>query len=351
MSAEKGTKIVQANAQSQVTPERLMQFAFGYAPPLMLEAAVHHGVFDALDQGSKTLEQVSAQTGASIRGLRSLMNALVGLEFLAKKAKGKYALTPESAAFLVSSKPGYLGGLLRHTSAQLLPKWLQLNDVVRTGQPAAVVNQESNGAQFFCEFVEGIFPLSYPAAQVLAEALGVPQARQPRQVLDLAAGSGVWGIALAQKSPQVRVTAVDWAGVIPVTRRMAARFGVADRFRFVEGDLLEADFGGGHDIATLGHILHSEGEERSRALLRRTFEALAPGGTIAIADWLVNEDRTGPPHALIFAVNMLVNTARGDTFSFGEINRWLQEAGFENVRTLEAPGPSPLILATKPGSQ
>jgi ubiquinone/menaquinone biosynthesis C-methylase UbiE len=158
--------------------------------------------------------------------------------------------------------------------------------------------------------------------------LNLNAATSPVSVLDLAAGSGVWGIALAQSSNQVRVTAVDWPAVIPVTRKTVARFGVADRFAFSEGDLEQADFGGGHNVATLGHILHSEGAVRSKALLAKTFNALAPGGTIAIAEFLVNADRTGPLGGLIFGVNMLVNTDSGDTFSFEEISGWLSEAGF-----------------------
>jgi ubiquinone/menaquinone biosynthesis C-methylase UbiE len=176
---------------------------------------------------------------------------------------------------------------------------------------------------------------------------GVP-IRVPIRVLDLAAGSGVWGIALAQSSDQVHVTAVDWPGVIPVTQKTVARFGLSDRFSFIQGDLQQADFGSGHNLATLGHILHSEGEERSRALLAKTFEALASGGTIAIAEFLVNADRTGPVNGLFFAVNMLVNTDTGNTYSFEEISSWLTETGFINSRTLESPGPSPLILATRP---
>jgi hypothetical protein len=136
--------------------------------------------------------------------------------------------------------------------------------------------------------------------------------------------------------------------VLPATRETVARFGLTERFKFVAGDLLTADFGSGYNVATLGHILHSEGEARGRSLLRKTFEALAPGGTIAIAEFLVNEDRTGPVMSLFFAANMLVNTDNGDTFSFGEIGAWLTEAGFTNARLLEVPGPSPLILATKP---
>jgi ubiquinone/menaquinone biosynthesis C-methylase UbiE len=189
--------------------------------------------------------------------------------------------------------------------------------------------------------------MSYPAAQVLAGHLNLG-ALQSSTALDLAAGSGVWGIALAQSAPNLHVTAVDWPDVLPVTRKTAAKFGVDDRFSFVAGDLLEADFGTGHTVATLGHILHSEGEQRSRALLAKTFKALAPGGTIAIAEFLVNADRRGPVMGLFFAGNMLVNTEQGGTYSFEEISGWLAEAGFENPRTLQAPGPSPLILATRP---
>jgi ubiquinone/menaquinone biosynthesis C-methylase UbiE len=190
--------------------------------------------------------------------------------------------------------------------------------------------------------------MSFGAAQKLASVLDLDGSGQPLNVLDLAAGSGVWGIALAQRSQRVRVTAVDWPEVIPITRKTVARFGLMKRFQFVAGDLLAADFGGNYAVATLGHILHSEGEERSRALLRRTFDALASGGTVAVAEFLVNDDRTQPLVGLLFAVNMLVNTDCGDTYSFREISSWLGEAGFVNTRTLEAPGPSPLILATKP---
>lgn len=215
-----------------------------------------------------------------------------------------------------------------------------------TGKPAHSVNQQDAGSEFFKEFVVDIFPMSYPSAQTLAKSLNLDS--QPTSVLDLAAGSGVWGIAIAQASPNVRVTAVDWPDVIPTTQKTVARFNLTDRFSYIPGDLLSADFGTGHNVATLGHILHSEGEDRSRQLLAKVFDALAPGGTIAIAEFLVNADRTGPVNGLFFAVNMLINTDTGNTYSFEEISSWLTEAGFTNPRTIPAPGPSPLILATKP---
>jgi ubiquinone/menaquinone biosynthesis C-methylase UbiE len=323
-------------------PRRLLEIAWAYAPPMILGAAIEHRIFDLVANGPKTAAEVAKENGASLRGIRAIMNALVGFELLSKDAQERYSLTPESETFLVRGRPGYLGGFLRHAD-QLIPKWLKLPEVVKTGKPAMAVNQQGDGSEFFLGFVEDLFPVGYPSAQALASAF--PKARK---VLDIAAGSGVWSIPLAQNSKEVQVTALDWPGVLPATRRVTERMGVADQYQFLPGDLNTADFGSGYDLATLGQILHSEGEKNSRALLGKVFRALAPGGTIAIAEFIANDDRTGPPIAMLFAVNMLVNTEEGDTFTLPEISQWLREAGFENPRTMEVPAPSPLILATKP---
>jgi ubiquinone/menaquinone biosynthesis C-methylase UbiE len=332
----------------KVTPERLMELSFAYAPPLIISAGVSNNVFDSLEHSAKTAEQVAEETGASARALRILMNALVGLNLLKKDRQERYSLTPESAAFLLSNKLGTHAGFFGTIAPQIISRWLRLSDIVREGRPAIAVNQETEGTEFFSQLVERIIPMSYPPAQRLGDHLKLAKTKNELLVLDLAAGSGIWGIALAQKSPRVQVTAVDWSGMIPTTKRITQKFGVAERFNYIEGDLLDANFGSGYDIAILGHILHSEGEGRSRQLLAKTFRALKSGGTIAIAEWLVSDDRTKPLPSLIFAVQMLVNTENGDTFSFNEIKKWLEQAGFKKVRKLEAPGPSPLVLATKP---
>lgn len=333
--------------KKQVTPERIMQMAWGYAVTLILEAALKNKVFDTLEAGPKTVSDVAAASGASERGLRSIMDALVGVDLL-KKNGDKYELTPESATFLVSTKPTFMGGMAAHTSEQLMRPWMQLNEVVKTGKPASSVNREDGGEAFFQQLVSNIFSMSYAPATALAKHLNFGESGPPVRVLDLGAGSGVWSIALAQSSPRVKVTAVDWPGVLPITQKHADRFGVGDRYTMVPGDLGTVDFGSGHNVITIGHILHSEGVARSKKLLKKCFDALAPGGTIAIQEFLVNADRTGPVMPLIFAVNMVVNTDDGDTWSFEEIAGWLKEAGFVNPRQLDSPGPSPLILATKP---
>src|SRR5207248_1925214 len=172
--------------KDQVTPERLMQFGFAYAPPLIIGAAVSNKVFDSLAGGAKTVAQLSKETGAPARGLRAIMNALVGLELLKKDRRERYSLTPESTAFLLSDKPSTQAGFFGTILPQLISRWLRLTDVVRDGQPAVAVNQETEGTEFFSQLVENIIPMSYPSAQALGDHLKVSKAKNDIRILDLA---------------------------------------------------------------------------------------------------------------------------------------------------------------------
>src|SRR2546430_14864163 len=124
------------------------------------------------------------------------MNDLVCLELLKNDRKEKYSLTPESAAFLVSNKPGTHAGFFGTIAPQLISRWLRLPDIVREGRPAVAVNQETEGTEFFSQLVENIIPMSYPPAQRLGDHLKLTKSKNEIRVLDLGAGSGIWGIAL-----------------------------------------------------------------------------------------------------------------------------------------------------------
>jgi ubiquinone/menaquinone biosynthesis C-methylase UbiE len=325
---------------------RLLELAWSFAGPLIIETSLRLGVFEALKNGSRTVEEVARATGASPRGVRVLADALVGLQLIDRRG-ARYRLTEDSAEMLVRDARRFRGDFFRYLSDEVVPCWLRLTDTVRTGIPARRVNTEAGGTRFFREFVESLFALRIDAARVLASTLQVERMRGPVSVLDVGAGSAVWSIALAQRSSNVRVTAVDWKGLLPVARRMTQREGVADRYRFVPGDIAAAKFGSGHQIAVLGHILHSEGGMRSKRLLRKVHRALAPGGRVAIAEFLIDDSRRGPLVSLAFAVNMLLYTDAGSAFTFREIASWLREAGFTGVRKVQAPAPSPLIVARR----
>lgn len=330
----------------QLTPQRIIQMGWAFALPNAIESALRNRIFDVLDSGSMTAREAAHQAGCSERGIEALLQLLTAME-LVQHANGKYSLTPESATFLVSTKSSYQGKFFLHISEDIVPQFQQLAETVRTGKPARRVNMEEVGSEFFRRFVDALLPMNMAAAQLVARHLASQRKAETTRILDLAAGSGVWGIAMAQAFPKAQLTAVDFPNVLPVTRECVQRFGIDARFHAVAGDVLDANLGTGYSIATLGHILHSEGEERSRALLKKTYDALDQGGTIVIAEFLLNEDRTSPMSAAVFNVNMLVNTDKGRTYTFGELRHWLTESGFVNVRTLDAPAPSPLVLADK----
>jgi ubiquinone/menaquinone biosynthesis C-methylase UbiE len=173
---------------------------------------------------------------------------------------------------------------------------------------------------------------------------------EKRKVLDVAAGSAVWSLALARHNDRTLVTVVDLPGVIErVTRRFVEHEGLSDRFTFRPGNLRQMDFGEScFDVVILGHICHGEGAEGTQDLIHRAHRALRSGGQILIAEMLPDDDRRGPLLPLLFAIHMLVLTDNGNAFTLAEYRSWLLNAGFSDVGTVPAPAPSPLILATKP---
>ncbi len=153
---------------------------------------------------------------------------------------------------------------------------------------------------------------------------------------------------LRKLSPDVRVTVLDYEEVTPVARRFAERFGVADRYDYIEGNLREIDFGRNrYDLVILGHIIHSEGEKWGKKLIKKAHRALTDNGLLLIAEMIPNDTRTGPPMPLLFGLNMIAHTEAGDVFTMKQYREWLKNAGFKKITTIDVPSPSPLILATK----
>ena len=321
-------------------PEKIFQTCFAYAPSRILLTGVELEVFTHIDNGHNTSKEIANMANADRRGTEILLNSLVSLEFLTKQ-NGTYGLTPMSEKFLVKGVPTYYGDFVPNVDMQW-EQWRDLTNVVKTGKPFTPIERE-DGEAFFQKLVSQIFPMSYPGAKVAAEKLGLENSR----ILDIAAGSGAWGLAFAERDVNTRVTALDWPGVLKVTKKFVNKFGLDDRYNYISGDLREVDFGNGYDLVILGHICHSEGAENTVKLISKCFDSLADGGTLLIADMIPDDERSSATFPLMFAVNMLVCTKEGDTFTMKEYNEWLNNAGFHDVKTLDIPGPSPLILATK----
>jgi ubiquinone/menaquinone biosynthesis C-methylase UbiE len=302
-------------------------------------------VFAHVADGKRTAKAVSETAGASERGTRMILDALAGMGLLIKHGE-RYALAEPARRYFLRGKPDYMGEFIN--MSQISESWSHLTEIVRTGKPHAAVEQQAMAEEFFPKLIRGLHVVNTEPARRTAEALGVDARGGGLRVLDVACGSGIWGIAIAEADPHAHITANDFPGVLEVTREFLKRHGVKDRYDFLPGDLKEVEFGESRfDIALLGNIVHSEGERSSRNLLGRVFRALRHGGRVAIVDMIPNDSRTGPMFPLIFALNMLANTESGDTYTLAEYRQWLTEAGFARVSTADIGSHSPLIIGHK----
>jgi len=328
-----------------VSPMKFVNDLWAARFSMAMVAAVDLDIFTVIAQGKRTAAEIAKAVKGPQRGVERLLDALVGMEYLTKRGS-QYALRPVADTFLVSTKHTFIGGMADETRITL-PGWMQLADVIRSGKPVSAVDT-AEGREFFPRLVRAIFPMTFGGARSLVQKFPQAKLKKIERVLDVAAGSAAWSLPFAQAIPTVRVTAADYPEVTAVAREYAAMFGVADRYDYLEGDLRQIDFGQKQfDLVILGHILHTEGEKWGKVLIKKSYAALKPGGTLVVAEMIPNDTRTGPPFPLLFGLNMVLHTAEGDVFTMAQLKQWIKQAGFSSIKTVEADGPSPLILATR----
>lgn len=329
-----------------VSAAKISAFGFGFAPGQILSSAVELGIFEAVHKGAHTSEAVAEAIKASERGVRALMDALVGLELL-DKVEGKYGCNPLSETYLIPSSPQYMGDIIVHQK-ELREVWSHLTEVVRTGKPWRDPERMKQGIERLKRLARGLFPQNYQRAKALSKALGMGGRIKGAKVLDVGAGSAAWSIALLEDDPESTAKANDLEPVISVAEEFVKTHGLEGRYEYLPGNIRELDFGGDeYDIAVLGNICHSEGPAHSKDLIAKMGRCIRKGGRIVIVDMIPDDDRTGPARPLIFAINMLVATEDGGTFTKKEYQEWLTAAGFGGIEEMEAEGDFPILVAER----
>lgn len=310
-----------------------------------MRAALALDVFSAVAEHAGALPEIAVRCAASERGVRILCDFLVINGFLTK-ANGRYSLVPDTAPFLVKSSPAYLGDSLEFLlSPDLVAGFGDLAGCVRRGGTTVSV-RGTMAAQHpvWVKFARVMGPVIGRSAPFIAELVDA-KCDRPLQLLDIAAGHGLFGIAFAQRNPRVRVTAQDWAPVLEVAQEHARQVGVIDRYRLLPGDAFEVDFGAGYDVVLLTNFLHHFDVATCERLLGRVARSLKPGATAVALEFVPNEDRVTPPAAATFALTMLATTAAGDAYTFNEYQSMFRSAGFSRS-TLHAIPESPQSVIT-----
>ncbi|HEV2388255.1 MAG TPA: class I SAM-dependent methyltransferase [Candidatus Acidoferrales bacterium] len=311
------------------TPERFFNAINAYEQTEAMNAAVELEIFTAIAEGNTTAAMIAKRCEAAERGVRALCDFLTVHGFLTK-AGARYALAPDAALFLDRHSPAYIGAAIEFLlTPRLREGHARLAEAVRRGGCALGQGTLEPENPDWVKFAQAMMPLmSMPAGIMAAE---LRKGGEARQVLDIAAGHGIFGIAVAKQNPAAHIHAADWKNVLEVARTNAQAMGVANRYHLLPGSAFETDLGAGYDLVLITNFLHHFDPPTCTSFMRKVHAALVPGGRAAIAELIPNPDRVTPPTAAAFSLMMLATTPTGDAYTFAELEGFSKAAGFARV--------------------
>ena len=328
-------------------PGPLMRLALAYRSSMVLFAAADLDVFTHLANGHNTVIALADQCGTQHEPLRLLLEACVA-EGIVTTDGDTYRNTAVTDAFLVRGRQAYGGHGLKYAE-DLYPAWGKLADLVRTGRPVMEpetilgIDKAKTRA-----FVLAMHERARGMGSVLPHGADFTGRKR---LLDVGGGPGTYSIALIQQVAGLQSTILDLPGVLEITAEIVQEHGCSDRIELRPGDYLTSSFGSGFDAVLLSGMMHRETGEACRRLLRKSFDAMQPGGMVVVSDVFFDDDnKTGPPFAIHFALNMMLTSRDGSAHAKTEMVRWLQDTGFRQVELRDLPPPNPhsLVVGFKP---
>ncbi len=303
---------------------------------IVLGCAKREGILEAVADESRSANEVANQLGMSSRAVYALLSALSELGVLTEDGNRFLLLGEHRGPLLDRSHPEYAGGLIVHRF-ELIRKWGRMPEILKTGSP--IDDESVQGPEGKETFIYSMRRLAKPGVRTVAELLLSRLPENPH-ILDVGGGPGTYAEAFTEGGAQV--TVFDLPEVIELMSKHLAAAGIST----LGGDFNEGLPDGPFDAAYLGSVSHIYGPNENRALIKSVAGSLSPGGLIAIRDFI----RGVSKGAALFAVNMLINTESGNTYSEEEYKEWLSAAGFEGIEVLPIPDrDTHFILARRPG--
>ena len=299
------------------------------------------GIFTELRDGGKSSADVAHMLGTDERATDRIMNALCSMGLLEKRG-GIFSNTPDSDRFLVKGRPDYLAGL-SHT-LHLWHTWSTLTEAVKKGgtvMPSGVLGWSEDSKNAFIAAMHWRARVQAPEIASLIDLEGVDR------LLDVGGGSGIFSVALVRSKKDIRATVFDLPEVVPLTQDYIRQEGFAGMIDVIAGDYNVDELPSGFDLVFLSAIIHSNSFDRNADLICKCANALNPNGRVVVQDFIMNEDRTSPAPGAMFALNMLVATKGGDTYTETEIRGWMNKAGLTEISRTESPHGQGLLIGRK----
>jgi (2Fe-2S) ferredoxin/predicted O-methyltransferase YrrM len=324
-----------------ILPDDLNDRIRGFQESRVVLTALELDLFTAAGDGASAAD-VAARLHTDARATEALLNALAALRLLVKR-NDRFVNSPAAARYFTAGSRDNARPALLHT-AHLWHRWSTLTACVRAGTAVERDEIAGRGEDWTEAFIAAMHRNASERAPLVVRTVG---AQDVLRLLDVGGGSGAYSIAFARANPALHADILDLAAVEPIAQRHIREAGVADRVRVRAGDLRCDALGEGYDMVFLSAICHMLDPAQNRDLLRRCMEALRPGGRIVIQDFILEPDKTSPRFAALFALNMLVGTRGGSSYSEPEYAAWLGEAGFREVHRVRLPGITGLMIGSR----
>lgn len=338
-------------ADKKISPEiehwqTIQQMLGGYRAAQVMITCVQFDIFRLLAGQPQTAANLARHTQTNPSALARLLDGAVAVGLLTHHGD-TYANTALADTCLARAGPYYLGNLVRREGA-FYQRWSYLPEAVRTGRrPEANIRDEGQ-ENWVRDFELALLDLARTLGPIVADALALPTDR-PVKVLDVGGGHGGYSIALARRYPNVRPTVFELPAAAEVAQEIIANEGMSDRVEVRVGDFQKEPLGQGHHLILLFGVLVSETPAGKLELLRKAHAALVPGGRVAIREFFLDPDNPDTNMAAIFSLQMLLSTGAGNLTTRAQLEGWLREAGFAEIRQVELPAwiGSNLLIAQK----
>ncbi len=329
------------------TPADIFETLNAHQQSAALRGAIELDLFTAISQGHTSAEAIAKHCHADARAMRMLCDYLTVHGYLTKQ-NDIFGLPPTVAVFLVRTSLQYMGSIARFiNSPHLIEAFSDVAELVRRGTTLlgsrGTTETEYDG---WVEFARSMVPIMMPAAEFMADLADRMQP-QPKRILDIAAGHGMFGLSIARRHPEATVAALDWENVLAVAHENARQHGLHDRYTLLPGDAFEVEFGNGFDLVLLTNFLHHFDTPTCITLMKKVANALEPHGKVMTLEFVPNEDRVTPPASATFSFMMLGTTPSGDAYTLGEYEAMWNEAGLTQHEMIDVPNSAQRVIISR----
>lgn len=331
------------------TAEDVSRVAFGFMASKALFAGLHVDVFTLLAEGPKTAAEIAKKTDVPVNRITTLVTALTGIGLVGCEGE-TYANSPGADAFLAQGAKYDFGDYLRYQiDQQMYPFLGQLNEVIDGSLDSDAVDSYQHwmaDPEQALLYSEAQHAGSLGPGRTLSRLVDLTGAKT---LLDIGGGTGAMSIRLLEAYPTLASTIIDFPNVAEAGWRFITEAGMVDRIRYIPCNALEVAWPSGQDAILMSYLFSGVPGSEIPRLVKDTFDCLSPGGHYMVHDFMVEDDRSGPPMAALWQLQHMAFTPDARSVTPGWLESHMQDSGFIDIQEHEmVPGLTRLIYARKP---